>query len=115
MRLAPAELRQPVRVPGERDRPGRLAAVDAADQDAIDARGVEVGQDRQGLAALRDLCGDLDPPPAGGEQGVAPAVEVRDRRSAVADAGHGVEFVFQAALLFAAHAKGRPPRSQDRA
>ncbi len=91
--LAPAELRQPARVSGERDRPRRLAAVDAADQDVIDARGVEVGGDRQRLAGLRDLRGDLDPPPAGGEQGVARAVDVRDRRPAVADAGHGVVLV----------------------
>jgi hypothetical protein len=90
---APAELREPGRVPGESDRPRRLAAVDAADQDVIDARRVEVGEDRQRLAGLGDLCGDLEPPPAGVEQGVARGVDIHDRRPAVADAGHGVVLV----------------------
>ena len=89
MLLPPAEFAQPAREGGECDRPGWLPPVDAADQDAIDASGVEVGVDRQGLAILGDLCGDLDPPPVGGEQGIARAVDVRDRRPSRyrADAG----------------------------
>jgi hypothetical protein len=79
--------------------------VDATDENVVDARGVEPGEDRQGLAVLRGLGRDLDPAPAVGEEGVAPGVDVRDRRAAVADARYGAVLAFQWGLLSLAGAK----------
>jgi hypothetical protein len=71
--------------------------VDAPDENAVDARGVPPGEDRQRLATLRGLNRDLDSPPAVGEERVAAGVEIRDRRAAVADARHGVVLATHAA------------------
>jgi hypothetical protein len=54
---------------------------------------------------LGGLSRDLDPVPAVGEQGVAPGVDLRDRRAAVADARYGAVLVFQRGLLSLAGAK----------
>jgi hypothetical protein len=83
--------------------------VDAADENEVDARGVEVGQDRQGLAVLRGLGRDLDPAPGVGEEDVAPGVDVRDRRPAVADVRCGVVLAFQSGLLSAVAARTLGP------